>query len=322
MFRQFFLVTIMLLLLPRQTLTFLHTRSPPLHLPRLLSTQYTIDPPSRNETVKLLPLLSRIHTNKQNFLAHHVVPAHTIAAFDSFKALLPNLPSLNGARNLILDHGCGTGTSTYNLAALHPNHYVLGIDRSSDRLSRGRTFPPDSHLFLDPSNPRVILLRAEISSFMILLSSFLTAPDFSFTVTHQKIYYPNPYPPTKLLSSRVYGLPSFPILLSLGGEIELRSNWEHYVDQFSIAVQALDELEQRSPRPISKRVLPSAAPGVSRFEDKYFKCNEACFGTTFLPPPLTNSRKRDRRHVRRGVVQTGVHSVPGERKSPANYELS
>ena len=39
--------------------------------------------------------------------------------------------------SLLLDSGCGTGDSTINIAKLHPDYMVLGIDKSSKRLLPG-----------------------------------------------------------------------------------------------------------------------------------------------------------------------------------------
>ena len=41
---------------------------------------------------------------------------------------------LGGNRPVILDSGCGTGASTRKLANMHPQHLVIGVDRSAVRL--------------------------------------------------------------------------------------------------------------------------------------------------------------------------------------------
>jgi SAM-dependent methyltransferase len=55
------------------------------------------------------------------------------------------------------------------------------------------------------------------------------------------LLYPNPYPKAKRWKSRWYGHPSFPLLLQLGGDIVIRSNWETYLNEFAQAVLFADE---------------------------------------------------------------------------------
>ena len=57
----------------------------------------------------------------------------------------------------------------------------------------------------------------------------------------QKHYllYPNPWPKKKHLQRRWHGHPVFPSILELGGELELRTNWKIYADEFNQAVNLL-----------------------------------------------------------------------------------
>ncbi|KAJ1485714.1 hypothetical protein T484DRAFT_1792600, partial [Baffinella frigidus] len=41
---------------------------------------------------------------------------------------------------LLLDSCCGTGRSTQNIAAAHPEHFVIGVDKSLSRLNRTSSF--------------------------------------------------------------------------------------------------------------------------------------------------------------------------------------
>ena len=45
------------------------------------------------------------------------------------------------AAPLILDAGCGVGWSTLRIAADFPDHFVIGVDQSLDRLNRGKPLP-------------------------------------------------------------------------------------------------------------------------------------------------------------------------------------
>ena len=51
--------------------------------------------------------------------------------------------------------------------------------------------------------------------------------------------YPNPWPKKKHLGRRWHGAPVFPALVKLGGELEMRSNWQTYLDEFALALACL-----------------------------------------------------------------------------------
>ena len=243
------------------------------------STRYTIGPPTKDETLALKTLLKRNHSNKLNFLAGHILPEHTKIAFGELTDVLAELLTIPGKpTNIILDHGCGTAKSTYFLSSEYPDHLVIGIDRSIERLQKNRSFE-DSNLFRDESF-NVILVRAELSSFFILFKKFM-AETSSYNLTHHKIFYPNPYPKTKRMSSRLYGHSSFLLLLELGGEIEVRSNWLHFINHTALAVNEYDRLEDRTVRNHENFIVDESTRGVSRFEEKYLKVGEVCHGVKF-----------------------------------------
>lgn len=85
-----------------------------------------------------------------------------------------------------------------------------------------------------PSN--LLLLRADLVDLWILASR-----DNIWSVEEHSILYPNPYPKHSQLRSRWHGHPVFPVLLSLGGRITLRSNWKAYLDEFCLAVLAISD---------------------------------------------------------------------------------
>ncbi|RTQ98915.1 tRNA (guanine(46)-N(7))-methyltransferase TrmB [Halomonas nitroreducens] len=145
-------------------------------------------------------------------LAEHT--RETFAAADAWRVE-------RGDRPLILDAGCGVGLSTRQLAERHPESTVLGIDRSADRLSRDHGPLPD--------NAR--LVRADLVDFWRLALAGGWRP-----VRHY-LLYPNPYPKSAHLKMRWQGHPVFPVILALGGRLELRSNWRLYVEEFALAVE-------------------------------------------------------------------------------------
>ncbi|MCX2524950.1 tRNA (guanine(46)-N(7))-methyltransferase TrmB [Larsenimonas rhizosphaerae] len=121
---------------------------------------------------------------------------------------------------LILDSGCGVGISTRRLSALYPDNCVIGIDRSADRLSRQHGALADN----------AFLIRADLVDFWRLALAAGWQPSRHY------ILYPNPYPKPGHLKLRWHGHPVFPALLALGGEVEVRSNWRIYVEEFAQAM--------------------------------------------------------------------------------------
>lgn len=150
----------------------------------------------------------------------------------------------------ILDSGCGTGESTRRLAGRFPTHMVIGVDRSLKRLAKSGA---GSTLFC---RDNYILLRAELASFWRLLLLSGRSPELHF------LLYPNPWPKPGHLSRRWHGHPVFPVLLALGGEIEMRCNWEVYAGEFAraagLATRAVINVE---------KIVPDK--GISPFEQKY-----------------------------------------------------
>lgn len=140
-------------------------------------------------------------------------------------ALALLLARWRGASPLVLDAGCGVGRSTIALARRHPDCFVVGIDKSEDRLSRGRPGgePPDNCL----------LLRADLVDLWRLLRSSGIRLAFHY------LLYPNPWPKLGHVGRRWHGHPVFPDLVALGGVLECRSNWRVYVEEFAAALAQL-----------------------------------------------------------------------------------
>jgi tRNA G46 methylase TrmB len=76
----------------------------------------------------------------------------------------------------------------------------------------------------------VLLVRAELTDFWRCTSQT------NWEISQHHILYPNPYPKKNRIKKRFYAHPSFPIILSLGGEITIRSNWEGYLKEFAQSV--------------------------------------------------------------------------------------
>ncbi len=171
---------------------------------------------------------SRVSSNQQNthpglpsLLRRHLetrwrkpVAAFNKEAFEQIGEALAKTP-----RPLVLDSFCGTGLSTAQLARLYPDHLVIGIDQSAQRLARhNRT---EGHY---------LLLRAECEPLWLLMV------EAGLTVSHHYLLYPNPWPKSTHLKRRIHGHPAFPLLLALQGRIELRTNWQIYAEEFGLAL--------------------------------------------------------------------------------------
>ncbi|MEM6486360.1 MAG: SAM-dependent methyltransferase [Pseudomonadota bacterium] len=146
---------------------------------------------------------------------------------------------------VILDSFCGTGRSSESIARAHPDALVIGIDKSAHRLAKAPA-ATEQLLFLRASCEKVWrhLAREKV------------------TVTHHFILYPNPWPKTEHLSRRVYGHPAFFDLLKLGGQLDLRSNWQPYIEDCGRALMHL-----KIPAAVS--LLPEQLEPMSLFERKY-----------------------------------------------------
>ena len=161
------------------------------------------------------------------------------------------------AAPLIVDAGCGVGESSIELARAFPDHYVIGIDQSADRLARQIAGKREL-----PAN--VDLVRADLVDYWRLLHAAGVRP------ARQYLLYPNPWPKIGQLARRWHGHPVFPTLLALGGVIECRSNWRVYVEEFCFAVERL-----RGVAVVCETFLPQRP--MTPFERKYLNSGQALF---------------------------------------------
>jgi len=188
-----------------------------------------------------------LHPNLSALVRRHLstesrkpVAQHNLQAFEALRLKLQEHP-----RPLVLDSFCGTGHSTMTLALQHPDHLVVGVDKSAHRLEK--------HPQTEASN--YLLLQAECEDIWQLLLNEDLSPD------HHYLFYPNPWPKSRHLQRRIHGSASFRDLLNLGGTVELRSNWQLYVEEFAVAMH----LGGR--RGLVRQIEP--AEPISLFERKY-----------------------------------------------------
>lgn len=148
---------------------------------------------------------------------------------------------------LIIDSGCGNGEATRSLAQAFPTRVVIGIDKSRVRVTRGES---------GEKLPNLHFIRADCVDLWRL------AVRAKWPVEKHFLLYPNPWPKAKHLQRRWHGHPVFGDLLTLGGYLELRSNWEVYVAEFAAALEIV-----AAHRATVERLFPCAP--MTSFERKY-----------------------------------------------------
>lgn len=169
--------------------------------------------------------------------------AYSVAACNTL------LERWDGSAPLMLDSACGTGESTAALALRHPGAFIVGVDQSEERLARGMRKLADSL----PRN--ALLLRADVTDIWALLVRQGIRP------ARHYLLYPNPWPKSEHLQRRWHGHPRLRELIALGGELELRTNWPLYAEEFACALSLAGWQ--------SRRVDVPAAEPLTPFERKY-----------------------------------------------------
>lgn len=198
------------------------------------------------------------------------VADHTRQAFAQAQAWRERHVAGAVAPPLILDAGCGVGLSTRALAERFADHLVIGVDRSESRLTRNHGALPDNAL----------LVRADLVDFWRL------ALGAGWQPARHYLLYPNPYPKSTHLKQRWHGHPVFPVILALGGRLELRSNWRLYVEEFALAVAqvvgTLPSVERHSP----------GDSFLTPFERKYALSGQALWRLRIALPPAPEALSR------------------------------
>jgi tRNA G46 methylase TrmB len=193
-----------------------------------------------------------VHDNLATVVNKHLnsefkkpIAAHTTDAYQAAIALV-------NKRKLILDSGCGNGKSTLTIANQYPDAFVIGIDKSSYRIGK-----LSSHNQSEAATQNYTIIRADLIDFWRL------AANDNLQLHRHFILYPNPWPKKHHLKRRWHGSPVFKQLLKLGGQLELRSNWPIYINEFAQAL-TLAGFDSRS-----SKISMQQNNGITDFETKY-----------------------------------------------------
>lgn len=142
------------------------------------------------------------------------------------------------------------GHSTIQLARAFPDHRVIGVDQSEDRLTRKKPYPDA----LMPTN--LVFVRADLVDYWRLMA------EAGIRLARHYILYPNPWPKIGHLARRWHAHPVFPFIPRLGGRLECRSNWNIYVEEFCVALGLL------TGRQVPCEAFEAPSP-LTPFERKY-----------------------------------------------------
>lgn len=187
-------------------------------------------------------LLEVVNRHRQS-VSMRPVPTHSQAAFEALQHWLAD----RSPRPIILDSCCGVGQSTAMIAQMHPDAWVIGVDKSGVRLEKHHAYANAQDNYL--------LLRADLFDLWKLLNQH------QFKLTKHFLLYPTPWPKPAHLQRRWYASNAFPFLVELGGELTVRSNWALYVQECAAALKCYGIESQI-------RQFESEAP-LTPFERKY-----------------------------------------------------
>jgi tRNA (guanine-N7-)-methyltransferase len=162
---------------------------------------------------------------------------------------------------IILDSGCGTGESSLFLSKQYTNALVVGIDKSEKRLEK---FISNENFF---EKDNLILIRADVIDIWRMIKQS------NWNIQKHYLLYPNPWPKKDQLKRRWHGHPVFPEMLGLCDQIELRTNWQIYAEEFRFA------LERVTTKTTSIETI-NVDQFISPFEKKYYESGHELYRVT------------------------------------------
>ena len=199
-----------------------------------------------------------VHDNLERVVLKHLAtefkkpPAeHTLEAFDNVAEKISASPA-----PIVFDSCCGTGMSSRIIAKQNPDSWIIGLDRSAKRLNK-----EDQEAL--PEN--CIIAQVDCIDFWRL------AVKANWQLDKHYLLYPNPYPKSVQLKYRWHGHPAFADLLRLGGHLEVRSNWQIYIEEFA---QALTIAGQETK---GCEVFTPTEEYLTLFERKYHQSGQSLY---------------------------------------------
>lgn len=172
---------------------------------------------------------------------------HTVDAFEAVKMWrLQQDPE--SQKPLIFDSCCGVGESTSHIAKQFPDSLVVGIDKSELRTNK--------HVHYSEKAPNYLIVRADVNDFWRLAGAE------NWQLSHHFLLYPNPYPKSSQVQRRWHACAAFKDIIMLGGVIEVRSNWDIYIQEFAVALDTAGKSSTVSPYHSDEAQTP--------FERKYW----------------------------------------------------
>lgn len=157
---------------------------------------------------------------------------------------------------IVLDSCCGVGESSAVLAKRHPEAKVIGVDKSALRVNKHAEH-------YDQGTNNHLVIRADVIDFWRLVN------ENGWSVSHHYLLYPNPYPKSSQFKRRWHGSAAFADLIKLGGQIEVRSNWQIYIEEFSLALDLAKISNQWTRHNVTHAMTP--------FERKYIASGQSCW---------------------------------------------
>jgi tRNA G46 methylase TrmB len=179
----------------------------------------------------------------------------------TFEAVIEWLADWQG--EVIVDACCGVGESSIVLAQRNPNAKVIGIDKSVLRLDKHAHYKKQIGSDL---NDNVSLFQADLNDFWRLLAEYQNQA--IWTISKQCLFYPNPYPKKAQVQKRWHASPAFIALLQCSKNIEVRSNWLIYLQEFQFAL---------SMHGIASDIGEVSGEPITPFERKYTESGQQCW---------------------------------------------
>lgn len=173
--------------------------------------------------------------------------------------------------DVIIDACCGVGESTIVLAQQNPNAKVIGIDKSVARLDKHAYYKRQKddesvNKSADKSAENVKVFQADLNDFWRLIADY--SGTAKWAIRKQCVFYPNPYPKKAQVQKRWHASPAFIALLKCSKNIEVRSNWLTYLQEFQ---QAL------SIHGVKSNIHEVSGVPITPFERKYIESGQPCW---------------------------------------------